>query len=319
MTNSYTENRLEFIDISKGIGIFLVISSHTYGLFMSWALPFYIPIFFVTSGFCTIHPIKLKAKFKKLIIPYFFFSIILLIINKSINLFDILGVLYSRWCIYPLGNDNNIYLLRSGNGPLWFLTSMYISYILFWIIQKSSKPFLFVSCSIVITYLLSFLPILLPWSIDTAFLMVIFIYFGVIIREKRLLLMINLRWLSWLTILYIAFLYICGNINLSVRIYGRSLMIMLPAALLGSVLLMKISCYIEKTIIGTFISMIGRHSLSIFCLHLPFITVWEIITECLRINIPPVLYGILCIFFIISVTYPISLFLDKYVLYYIAK
>ena len=193
-----------------------------------------------------------------------------MIINKSINLFDILGVLYSRWCIYPLGNDNNIYLLRSGNGPLWFLTSMYISYILFWIIQKSSKPFLFVSCSIVITYLLSFLPILLPWSIDTAFLMVIFIYFGVIIREKRLLLMINLRWLSWLTILYIAFLYICGNINLSVRIYGRSLMIMLPAALLGSILLMKISCYIEKTIIGTFISMIGRHSLSIFCLIIFF-------------------------------------------------
>lgn len=319
MTKSNINNRLEFIDICKGIGIFLVISSHAYGLFMSWALPFYIPIFFVTSGFCTIRPIKLKVKYKKLIIPYFFFSIILLTINKSINLIDIVGVLYSRWCIYPLTCDNNIYLLRSGNGPLWFLTSMYSSYTLYWIAQKISKPFLLVFCSIIITYSLSFLPILLPWSIDTAFLMVLFIYFGVIIREKGLLPMVDLRWLSLLSILYIAFMYFCGNINLSVRIYGRSLIVMLPAALLGSFLLMKVSCYIEKTIIGNFISMIGRHSLSIFCLHIPFIAVWDTIVECLQINIPPVIYGILCIIFVISITYPISLFLDKYVLYYITK
>ena len=120
MTNSYTEDRLEFIDITKGIGIFLVISSHAYGQFMSWALPFYIPIFFITSGYCTTHPVKLRTKFKKLIIPYFFFSFILLSLNKSLDVLDFIGMLYSRWCIYPLGSDNNIYLLRSGNGPLWF-------------------------------------------------------------------------------------------------------------------------------------------------------------------------------------------------------
>lgn len=319
MTNSNINNRLEFIDICKGIGIFLVISSHTYGSFMSWALPFYIPIFFVTSGFCTIRPIKLKVKYKKLIIPYFFFSFILLAINKSINLIDIVGVLYSRWSIYPLACDNNIYLLRSGNGPLWFLTSMYSSYTFYWIAQKSCKPFLFVFFSIVITYLLSFLPILLPWSIDTASLMVLFIYFGVIIREKRLLPMVDLKWLCWLAILYFAFLHFCGNINLSVRIYGRSLIVMLPAAMLGSFLLMRVSCYIENTIIGNIISMIGRHSLSIFCLHIPFIAVWETIVDCLQINIPPVIYGILCIIFVLLITYPISLFLDKYVLNYITK
>lgn len=262
------------------------------------------------------YPIKLNVKFKKLIIPYFFFSILLLIINKSITIFDIAGVLYSRWCIYPLGSDNNIYLLRSGNGPLWFLTSMFVSYTLFWLIQKSNIPILFVLCSIFITYLLSFLPILLPWSIDTAFLMVIFIYFGVLIRKKRLLSMISFRQLCWLIIIYIAFLFISGNINLSVRIYGRSLMIMLPAAMLGSIILMRIACYIEETIIGTFISMIGRHSLSIFCLHLPFVSFGEIMVKYLQINLPPMLLGILCILFVIAITYPISLLFDKYILYY---
>ena len=319
MTNSYTEDRLEFIDITKGIDIFLVISSHAYGQFMSWALPFYIPIFFITSGYCTTHPVKLRTKFKKLIIPYFFFSFILLSLNKSLDVLDFIGMLYSRWCIYPLGSDNNIYLLRSGNGPLWFLTSMYVSYILFCALQRSCKPILLIFCYIATTYLISFLPILLPWSIDTAFLMATFIYFGDIVRKNHLLDWLNSRWLIGLTLLYIVFRYNCGNINLSVRIYGRSLIILIPAAVLGSALLMKISYYLVGCFIGKIISMIGRHSLSIFCLHVPFITAWEIIAGCLRLNIPPVLYGILCIFFVMSLTCPISLFLDKYVLKYITK
>lgn len=319
MINGYTENRLEFIDITKGIGIFLVISSHVYGQFMSWALPFYIPIFFIVSGYCTSHPVMLQTKYKKLIIPYFFFSFILLSMNKSLEVLDFIGILYSRWCIYPLGSDSNIYLLRSGNGPLWFLTSMYVSYIFFFYIQRSTKPILIISIYIATTYLLSLLPILLPWSIDTAFLMASFIYYGVIIRKNHLLNKLNYTWLIGLTILYIVFRYNCGYINLSVRIYGRSLITSIPAAMLGSVILMKISYYIEGCFIGKIISMIGRHSLSIFCLHVPFITVWKIIAGSLRLNIPHVLYGILCIFFVMSISYPISLFLDKYVLKSIIK
>ena len=314
MINSYTENRLEFIDITKGIGIFLVISSHAYGQFMSWALPFYIPIFYIVSGYCTSHPIRLRTKFKRLIIPYFFFSFILLSMNKSLVVLDYIGMLYSRWCIYPLGSDSNIYMLRSGNGPLWFLTSMFVSYIFFYFIQRSCKPILILFCYISITYLISFLPILLPWSIDTAFLMATFIYLGVIIRKNHLLNRLNPKWLIGLTLLYIVFRYNCGYINLSVRIYGRSLITLIPTAVLGSAILMKISYYIDGCFIGKIISTIGRHSLSIFCLHIPFISMWKIIAGSLCLNLPPMLNGILCIFYVLTITYPISVFLDKYVL-----
>ena len=312
MTDIYT-NRIEFIDITKGIGIFLVISSHVYGTFMSWALPFYIPVFFIVSGYCTTHEVRLHTKFKKLIIPYFIFSIVLMVVHNSFNIYNFIGILYSRWSVYPLNHDNNIFLLCSGNGPLWFLTSMFISYFFYWIIQRSDRPTLLIIFYILTTYLLSFLPILLPWSIDTGLLMAIFIHIGSSVRKKRILNKINLSWLICLTLLYIEFRNICGNINLSVRIYGRSLIILLPAAVVGSVLLMKVSSYLEGCFIGRIISMIGQHSLSIFCIHLPFITIWSKILEYLQIEIPPTLYGILCIIFIFSITYPISLFFDKYV------
>lgn len=317
--SSMDTKRMEFIDFAKGIGIILVISSHVYGPFMSWALPCYIPIFYVASGFCTIRPVKLNEKFKKLILPYFLFSIILLIVNNSYNWIDWLGILYSRWCIYPLGSKSNIFLLRSGNAPLWFLTSMFVSFILFWLLQKSNKPIWLICSYITTTYLLAFLPVLLPWSIDTAFLMAIFIFFGVMIRELALLHKINYKWLICLVLLYVAFRFVCGNVNLSVRIYGRSLFMMLPTALLGSTILLKTSCYFEGSLWGRIISKIGRHSLTIFCLHIPFIDWWTTLYEWLHFNMTPPINGFLCIAFIIAVTYPISLFVDKYILPLITK
>ena len=44
------KTRLRYLDIARGIGIMLVIISHAHGL-SSYLINFYIPIFFVISGF----------------------------------------------------------------------------------------------------------------------------------------------------------------------------------------------------------------------------------------------------------------------------
>jgi len=311
----HNNNRKKFIDILKGMGILLVVSGHIYGPLMSWALPCYVPLFFVASGYCTNKTVKIKGKFQKLIIPYFIFSFILLVLSgHPIDIKDILGILYSRWCLYPLRCDNNIFLLRFGNGPLWFLTSMFVAYIFFMIIQQSNKRIWILTLYFTLTYILSFLPILLPWSIDTAFLMAIFIYCGTQIREKNLLQKINRKCFLVIILLYILLMIFWGNINLSVRIYGRSLIILLVSAIIGSLILMKISQILENCHIGKKLELIGKHSLSIFCLHIPFINIWKDLTIIEHTNIPPTIDGILCVIFVISVTYPLSLLLDKYVL-----
>ena len=196
---------------------------------------------------------------------------------------------------------------------------MFVSFILYWLLQKSNRVLLLLFLYFSITYCLAYLPLLLPWSLDTAFLMAIFIFVGTEFRKRNILQHIDYKWALVLSILYFVFLHYSGFVNLSVRIYGRSLFILFPAALLGSVLILKMSLLIEKGVVGKVLSSIGRHSLSIFCLHIPFISVWDALIDYFHLTMPPYANGILCVVFIMTITYLLSLFLDKYVLQYITK
>ena len=236
-------SHLEFIDITKGVGIILVILSHTYAPLMSWAGVFYIPVFFVASGYCTVHQVRIRQKFVKLIVPYIFFTCILFIVYGTFRPVNFWGALYSRWCLYPFSCTENLYLLRSGNGPLWFLTSMFVSFLIWSVIQRSKRTYLLSGLCLLISYTLSFLPILLPWSIDTAFFLMIFFIVGEKVRIWSLLDKLNVYYFLLLVCLYIVLFQFCGEVNFSVREYGTSLLIILPAAIIGSILLMKTSCF----------------------------------------------------------------------------
>ncbi len=306
------KKRLEFIDITKGIGIILVILSHVNAPLMMWASPFFIPVFFIVSGYCTYNQVNLKDKFRKLIIPYFFFSLILLICYTSFKPVDLFGVAYSRWCLYPIDNKSNYFLLRSGNGPLWFLTSMFMAFSIYWGVMKTKKKSIMLVCFFCLSYLLSYLPILLPWSIDTAFLMVIFIFTGTKIRDWAILQKINTSWFLVLLCLYAALWSDCHNVNLSVRIYD-SLTNLLLAAVIGSILIMKFSTLIRIQIINNILSQIGKQSLTIFCIHIPFITLWKDLSSLTNLNITAYVDSVFCTAFIILCTYPLSLLYDKYI------
>ena len=126
------KERLDNIDILKGIGILLVIFSHSGAenddsmLFVGGV---FIPLFFISSGFTyrnsdvPFWP-QFKKRLRRLLVPYFFFSAVLLLLYKRFALMDVLGVLYSRFCIYPYNSEDNIFLMGGGNPPLWFFTSM---------------------------------------------------------------------------------------------------------------------------------------------------------------------------------------------------
>ena len=310
------EGRMAFIDIAKGIGIIIVLFSHVCGFMVKWASPFFIPLFFVTSGFCTNHLVKISQKVKKLIVPYFFFTLVLFLIYRSFRPVDFVGVFYSRWCLYPLDHNDNIFLLQSGNGPLWFLPAMFMSFYLYSFVQKCKSSIgvlLMLISYVIISYSLSFLPILLPWSLDTAFLMAIFIYCGVKIRASWLYLK-NWCFLFGVCTTYIILLNYCGyEVNLSVRQYGNSLFLLLPTALLGSLLCLGFSCLIEKSVFAKFFSELGRNSLPIFCLHMPFISLWGYLMWVFQLNLSSIMNGILCVLFIIAFTYPIAILYNKFI------
>ena len=276
------QQRLLYIDVAKAIGLCLVILSHSVcpnlAIFASGC---FVAIFFVASGYTT-HTINLKKKAKRLLLPYVLFSVafVMLFIIKITRrgpthegiIENLIGILYSRYAIYPLGSENNIFLMQAGNAPMWFLTSMFTAYValkpLF--VRLKLRGVLF-CVYLMLTWLLNKLPILLPWSLDTAFLLAIFIYAGFVSRNTGIL-DCN-KWWLWIIVVIVYGITVClnGYENLSVREYGNSILLNLVAGILGSLLIIKGSMWLSKYKIGDMLACIGQSSLTIFCVQMPLL------------------------------------------------
>lgn len=271
-----TKSRLEFVDIAKGIGIMIVCFGHSGAedVVISWIGGFIVPLFFILSGYMYKDkgiPVgkDLYNKGKKLLKPYFFFSVVLLLIYKRFAWNDIVGVFYSRYCLYTYHAPDNIFFMKATNSPMWFLTAMFATFPLFYIIMKNEKYIKWIVLSyLLITWGCTFLPILLPWSLDVAFIMAIFMYIGVLFRRQENL----LNKPSYIYGLIIAaFLILCkvnGEPNPSVRELGNSLLLYMITGVLGSISMMWICKHLEGKPFSGLLADIGRHTLVIFCLQI---------------------------------------------------
>lgn len=270
------KSRLEFVDIAKGIGIMIVCFGHSGAedVVISWIGGFIVPLFFILSGYMYKDkgiPVgkDLYNKGKKLLKPYLFFSVVLLLIYKRFAWNDIVGVFYSRYCLYTYHAPDNIFFMKATNSPMWFLTAMFATFPLFYIIMKNEKYIKWIVLSyLLITWGCTFLPILLPWSLDVAFIMAIFMYIGVLFRRQENLLN-KPSYIYWLIIA--AFLILCkvnGEPNPSVRELGHSLLLYMITGVLGSISMMWICKHLEGKPLSGLLADIGRHTLVIFCLQI---------------------------------------------------
>ena len=137
------KERLNYLDVSKGIGILLVVLAHIYAfnseinreLLVTWIYSFHMPLFFIISGmllkYKNENDVKkvIISRIKGLLIPYLFFSLLSIIVKIIINGFDknmvIWDLIYSATGI--------------GIDALWFLPALFIGEILFVLINKIIK------------------------------------------------------------------------------------------------------------------------------------------------------------------------------------
>ena len=268
--------RVEFVDIAKGIGIMIVCLGHSGAedVFMPWIGGFIVPLFFVLSGYMYKDkglPVgkDLYNKGRKLLKPYLFFSVVLLILYKRFAWYDIVGVFYSRYCLYTYYSPDNIFFMKATNSPMWFLTAMVVAYPLFYLIIKNEKyTHWIVLLYLAITVGCNYLPILLPWSIDIAFLMAVYMYIGTQFRKKDDFLQ-QPSYVYWLVfLLFVVLCYINGKPNPSIREYGLSPFIYMATGVLGTVSMMWFCKHLEGKFLSGLLSDIGRHTLVIFCLQI---------------------------------------------------
>lgn len=189
MENSMKNERIQWIDIAKGIGISLVLIGH-----MEIANPllvfiesFHMALFFFLSGFTFNGSVDFKTflgkKAKNLLLPYLS-----------------LGILYTPFVIATAGDSVNVIettihwlkelLFFQQEGHIWFVGALFWANVLYYFLNKFlSNPYLKLAVSAVcfaLGYAYTNFVGTLPWSIHIAFMALLFLCVGNLYRNSKL-------------------------------------------------------------------------------------------------------------------------------------
>jgi len=286
--------RIEFIDIAKGITIFLVVWGHTSTnsemqgpdcpLIVKILYSFHMPLFFFLSGLSmTVASEKIHTEWKSFLqkniltvaLPYFIWALI----YCTFSFTNVSWILYGSW--QALGK---VATLTS----LWFLSSLFVARILVQLVITYSPHKLWFPIAVVMVVIGLFLPhisIGYPWCADIAFVAAGCILLGALFKKpfielgvQKISIMLGLLAVS--IILFVASIYIDDD-NFTIMLmckgsYGIGIGPVVRV-ICGSFIVLLISLilrqYSERTthtgLIG-FFRYVGQYTLGVFILHKPF-------------------------------------------------
>lgn len=285
-------------DIMKAIGIILMVIGHAGcpKVFLNFLGTFHMPLFFMISGWFinAQYPPHLLKKVKTLYWPYIFWGITILVIQYPLYKLGIYSKEYSQY-------DYITHLIKIVSfaqnepiiGPLWFLKSLFFSYIfvstIVWKTIQNKKKYYF-----------------------TGLLCFIMLYFGYILYKKNGWLLYNIQrelmipWLLWLgyyiktlkinllspsiiIFIYFIILFCCGQ-YVTLDLVGSKIgnpAILTIYSLIGFVMVYNISFklqHISKQISKS-LAYIGRNTMPILILHLICIKFIQIIMSVYNIDV----------------------------------
>lgn len=288
------ESRKGYLDIAKAIGLIIVLINHiglSLGGLNRYLGAFYVSEFFLLAGMTfrvketeTTKEFILK-KAKRLLLPYAGYSIFYLLwygvraaASGSFQPMDFLkklaGSIYARNYLFP-GKEEPVYLMEIMNAPMWFLPALFLSLVLYYLLSRyfGKKKVYGVAVSFGMAVVLHyFVPVLLPWSIDTVLAMLVLLYLGECFGKVEYMELTKKKW--WLVPVILGVFVLCvywnGAGNISIGDYGKSMVLFLVSSGMGTFLCILISYFIEKYLhfLGKPLMIIGMATLDILCLHL---------------------------------------------------
>ena len=274
--NALSSSRLEWIDICRGIGILLVVLGHSAPPFKLYIYAFHIPLFFLVSGYLWNSRYSFKTtlvkSLKRYIIPYFILSILNLCIEMFFLLiqkesFDVVGK-YIIGIIYSRGNHE----WMPNCGPLWFLTALFCSILIYKIIDLSYKKMFTKSLTVVIVSVLGYVISLtdipkMPWNLDVALVSVLFLHLGRIVKSVGIMETLKLPSKAMLSVVFaiLSFVGVYFNqveVNFVDNTYGN-FFFMLLGSIPISLVVMIISERTSHLLKFKMLSFLGSHTLFI--------------------------------------------------------
>ena len=183
-----TNKRIAWLDQLKGFGIILMVYGHNFPVLEEYIYSFHMPLFFIIAGI--FHPKNItvstiKKRVRKILLPYFLWSFILfgfwLFIGRKFGESANLDLSITKNFIGIFFAQGDINYMNWGI-PMWFLPTIFLTFLLFGLILKIKNKFLQYSVlvtSIVFGFLIAnFSKMYLLWSLDVALVSLFFYSFG---------------------------------------------------------------------------------------------------------------------------------------------
>ena len=307
-----SSGRLDWIDLAKFLAILIVLMNHAglqVPLVNFWGGMFYVPLFFVLSGFLwrpkeESYRSFVRKKARRLLLPFLLTNLILVGIYLAADvirgtyadtLLRSVGFVYGRNQLYSARDTlfpgvlgKNIYFMTALNAPTWFLPALFLTVIfmeaLFRLANRKKKTddlfaLLVVSIDALLAVLWSYLtPVLLPWSLEALPFFMMFFLLGFILSRQGGWDYLVKRPVNFVVMFVILFVggTLNGSSNFSVGEYGQSVMLANLNALLASVLIMFI-CYMLRGHVPGILSCAGQKTLPLLCWHFPILTAMELV------------------------------------------
>lgn len=297
MNSAY--QRINWVDIAKGITIILVVAGHTisYGnsgpIIKTIIFSFHMPFFFIMSGYTASLPTSTEEFWQKtkrislsLLVPsysaYICKTLILALINRSgLDLSFLINQLYSLLFI-DSGKTNFHNFITSSFGYVWFLPVLFFGRTLFSylnLIFKKQELFLVICILSLMGYICGKQQNHLILGLDIVLTVLPFLFFGNCMKEKfsfsKPLQYIFIFLLIWI----FSFIIIYPNpqndmyLDLWERNYPLYPLCFFTA-IAGTIFLCHLSVLLSNLRISQFFALIGKHSLIFYLIHY-FDTLWE--------------------------------------------
>lgn len=270
-----SNNRIEFIDLAKGICILLVVVGH---VGVNIAIPglesVRMPLYFILSGLFFKSYGRVKnffiKKINKILIPFLFFYLLGYSVFYVVNWIKPSLIVGAASSIFDMFTQRQYF-----NGPIWFLLALFWTNIMFCVIHEYlSKEWLRAVVVLLIGVVGMYLgrnDIYLPCVVDSAMTALPFFYFGYWLKQSDLLSANRYdryNWL-WVLLLYGASVGLSrwsGGAHIGFHynnVVGNVFVIYLLAVC--SVMAVLLFCKIVKYV--PFVSYCGRYSIILLCTH----------------------------------------------------
>ena len=183
-----TNKRIAWLDQLKGFGIILMVYGHNFPVLEEYIYSFHMPLFFIIAGIFhpkNINVSTIKKRVRQILLPYFLWSFILfgfwLFIGRKFGESANLDLSITKNFIGIFFAQGDINYMNWGI-PMWFLPTIFLTFLLFGLILKIKNKFLHYSVlimSIVLGFLIAnFSEVYLFWSLDVALVSLFFYSFG---------------------------------------------------------------------------------------------------------------------------------------------